>query len=367
MNKKTLCVDGNYLLKQSFHGNKYTYDEDFGYIGAVATFFTIVRKMIREQQITKVIVFWDGVNSGRLRYEIYPYYKSNRDKTWNEPELILSQADINKMKHFQNEEETSLLLQKIRIQAYCEELFFRQIECPDGVTESDDMIAYYCLNYKEEDEEVIIYTSDQDLLMLIDIDKVSVYLGNKKVLVNKFNFNILYYNYHYKNTALIKAIEGCTSDVIYGASSVKEKTLLKHFPELNQMPCTIDFILTKAKEINEGRKKPLLALQNIIDGKTAVNMENVLNGQHLFELNYKLVNLLEPMITDNCIEHVEMQSLAPLSIEGRGGKNLLRLMYEDGFIKTIPGGPDGYKNFLIEFLNVVNSEKNYYKEYMEEN
>ena len=363
MEKRTLCIDGNGLLKQSYHGNKYTYEENFGNVGAVDTFMAITRKMILEQNITKVIIFWDGLNAGKMRYRLYPFYKSNRNKSWFQSELVLDDADIRKIEWLnkQKDEDAVLLLQKIRIQQYAEELFFRQFEFEE--IESDDAIAYYCANLKDDDEEVIIYTNDRDFLQLLVLDKVNVYLANKKQVVTKYNFNILFFNYHYTNASLIKAIEGCTSDMIYGVDSVGEKTLLKYFPELRTRTMTIQEILLKAEEINSTRKKPLKALQNLIEGKTAVNLTSVLNGQHLFDLNFKLVNLLEPMMSEDAIEALEIMTLSPLDITDRGGKNIIRLMYEDGFIKRIPRGAEGYKDYLTTFLPVVNSEKKYTSDY----
>jgi len=366
MKKITLAVDGNGLLKQSFHGNTITHEDNkFGYIGATQTFITIIRKMIREYNVNKVIVFWDGLNGGKLRYNIYPYYKEKRNKNWNgDDELVLTDGDIKKMEFFQKNknEEAMILFQKLRIQQYCEELFIRQYEFPQ--IESDDSIAYYVKYFKESDEEVIIYSGDEDMFMLIDYDNVSVYSAQKKQIVNKYNFDILFHDYNYKNVALIKAITGCTSDNVYGVDSIGVKTLLKHFPELKDKKCDIDFILTKAKEINSNRKKPLVALENLIEGKTSVNIENILNGKHLFDLNYKLVNLLdaETFMTDEAIEHLELVTTALIDPENRGGKNIIKLMMEDGFIKYIPRGADGYSDFLKQFLLVVNSEKKYYND-----
>ena len=175
MKNKTLCVDAQGLLKLSFHGNQSTYTK-FGYIGAVVTFFTIIRKVIREQHINKVILFWDGENSGRLRYDIYPEYKSNRtSKNWY-GSIVLSDKDVER----EENSDKSIFKQRERIKQYGEELFFRQVE--DSVTEADDCIAYYCNNLIEKDEEVVIYTNDRDFCQLIS-DNVSIYLTNKKQLI----------------------------------------------------------------------------------------------------------------------------------------------------------------------------------------
>lgn len=358
---KTLCIDGQNLLKQSFHGNKTTFTE-FGQIGAIVTFYMIIRKLIKEYHFDKVILFWDGYNSGKLRYNIYPDYKSNRNKNWHlGDEMILSDKDVNKAL---DPDEESILMQRTRIQQYAEELFIRQIE--DPVCEADDCIAYYTMHLKEADEEVMIYSADHDLCQLID-DNVKLYLWGKKHLITKGNYSVLYFNHHIKNAGLIKAIEGCSGDVVHGVENMGEKTLLKHFPELRTQELTFDYIYDKAVEINSKRKKPYVALQNLIDGKTSVENAEILGGKHLFELNYKLVNLREPFLTEACIESIVEQTMSPLDDENRGGKNLLRLMYEDGFIKSIPNGPEGYKNFLVEFLPVVNREKQLYKKYLKNN
>jgi len=354
---KTLAVDSQYLLKQSFFGNQTTYSKEFGYIGALVTFFTIIRKLIKEQQINKVILFWDGANSGRLRYDIYPLYKSNRGKNWYESEITLSDKDVTK----EENADKSILKQRARIQQYAEELFFRQVE--DSVCEADDCIAYYVANCMEPSEEVLIYTNDRDFCQLLDIERVSIYMANKKSIITK-NTYFLYFDHDYRNAGLIKAIEGCTSDIIIGVEGLKEKGLIKQFPELRTHQVTFEHIYNRAVEINAGRKKPLLALTNLIEGKTSEPIENVFNGKHLFELNYKLVNLHEPFVTDECIELIEDYGKTALCDEDRGGKNLLRLMYEDGFIHHLPGGADGYRNYLVEFLPVVKQEKELYRKYL---
>lgn len=353
---KTLLVDANYLLKQSFHGNSETIT-DFGNIGAIVTFYMIIRKQIKENNFNKVILFWDGVNSGKLRYNMYPDYKSNRNKNWNNDEdFILSDKDIKKL-----ETDKTIMFQRSRIQQYAEELFIRQVE--DPVCEADDCIAYYTMNLKADDEECTIYSADGDLCQLVD-ERVNLFLGNKRQLITKNNYSILYYDHHISNVGLIKAIEGCTSDIIYGVDGLGEKTLLKHFPEIKSQKVTFDELYNKAIEINSKRKKPLVALQNLIDGKTAIPIEGVGNGKDLFKINWKLVNLREPLLTENCIEEIINQTITPLNDENRGGKNLLRLMYEDGFINTIPNGPEGYKNFLMEYLPVVKEEKRKYQNYL---
>lgn len=357
----TLMVDGQNLLKIAFHGDKETFTKEFGYIGAIKTFYTIIKKVIAQYSINKVIIFWDGEHSGKLRYLIYPKYKSNRDKDWDSDGILLTEKDVIR----EENADRSILLQRIRIQNYAQELFFRQVE--DPVCEADDCIAYYVKNCMQKDEKAYILSADADFCQLIS-DNVYIYSPKLKGLLTPRTY-FLFYNHIYQNSALIKAIVGCDTDTIYGVEKMGEKTLLDLFPELKTRVMSFDEIYEQAKEINAARlgskKKPLKTLLNLIEGKTAIENTAITNGKHLFDLNFKLVNLREPFMTNEAIELVESHGNYPLTIENRGGKNLLRLMYEDGFIHTIYGGPEGYVNWITDFLPVVNHEKTIYKNYLE--
>ncbi len=146
--KHTLLVDGDALIKTAYHGAKNLYYKG-EHIGGIFQFFSLLRKVIVENRFDKVFIFWDGQFSGRLRYDIYPQYKMNRDKD------------------FYLEREPSdpdLFLQKERVKLYAEELFLRQYE--DYVCEVDDSIGDYC-KQMGDDEKVVILPNDkgQGILM----------------------------------------------------------------------------------------------------------------------------------------------------------------------------------------------------------
>ena len=76
-------VDSSYLLQRSFHGARDTYTVKFGHIGGLYQFLTTVRKLIKTHKINKVVLVWDGENSGIYRHRIDSNYKSNRkNKEW---------------------------------------------------------------------------------------------------------------------------------------------------------------------------------------------------------------------------------------------------------------------------------------------
>ena len=137
----TLVVDGNVLLKRSHSGAKHLFYKG-EHIGGLYQFYTTLRKLVVELKIDKIVIMWDGERGGTLRLTHYPTYKGNRPPYFDE----------------------SFEKQKIRVQTYAEDLYIRQYSEPE--CESDDLMSYYCLN-KKTNEDVIIYTNDRDLGQMI--------------------------------------------------------------------------------------------------------------------------------------------------------------------------------------------------------
>jgi DNA polymerase-1 len=201
--KLTCIIDGTALLKVAYHGASNLYNSKGVHIGGLFQFFSIMRKVIKENNVTNIVVFWDGELSGKLRHNIYPEYKQNRKKDYR-----------NGLKDIDEE----LEYQKIRIKQYLEELSIKQFE--DEVVEADDCIAYYILN-RSDDERILICTGDRDLCQLIEQD-VSVYLFDKKRIASIDNYNFVF-EYDIRNLRLIKIIAGDTSDNIKGIEKIGPK------------------------------------------------------------------------------------------------------------------------------------------------
>ncbi len=334
--KKTLIVDGDSLIKTAYHGAKDLYHKDT-HIGGLFQFLTMVRKMLNEYKFDKVYVFWDGTFSGRLRYEIYKDYKSNRDKDFYKE---------------QPPSDLDLYLQKERVIEYCEELFIRQYR--DEVIEADDCIAYYVQNMSE-DEKVVIMSNDRDLCQLIS-KNVGVYVINLKRIVTEDNY-LSHFNHHPTNLKLIKIITGDTSDNIKGILGISEKTLLKFFPEIKEKTLTLEYIFSKIEIIQKERKRRLKSLDNILNGIT----KGVQKGM-IYEINEKLIDLKKPMLTESTKSDLDYIFNTSIDPEGREIKNVIKMMIEDGLMFAIPGGKDGYINFLQPFLSVIKKEKSYFSQ-----
>jgi 5'-3' exonuclease len=341
MNLNTLLVDANYLFKRSLFGAKHVYAKSKP-IGGLYSFMTTLRKLISENNINKVILCWDGENSGKMRYFIYEGYKANREsKSWYN-KISLTDKEI-----YKEEKDMGELYQRIRIKQYAEELYLRQIEVDE--IEADDIIAYYC-KMKKPEENVLIFTNDRDYFQLMDYVNVSIYVDNKATVVDKDIF-FMYFDYHYSNSLTMKILCGDTSDNINGIEGLQETTLLKYFPQIKERYVPVREIYSDAikikKQREEEKKKPLKVIDNII------------NGKNILIRNKKLMDLKEPFMSKLALEEYETL-YDPLSSENRGSRNLLPMMNEDGFLDNFNST---FVNYVTPFYSVIMKEQEYYKNY----
>ena len=330
---KTLLVDGNNLFKIGFHGVK-DYYHNGKHIGAIWHFVNTLRRFIEEQNFDKVVVFWDGDSNSLERKLLYPQYKENRKSVYNE------------------DKEDSANYQKQRIKQYLEETFVRQIIVDNN--EADDLIAYYC--QISVDEQKTIFSSDKDLTQLIS-ETVSIYSpSTKQVYRNGDKIKIDQHEFPHINIMTYKVLSGDKSDNIDGIYFLGEKTLVKLFPEILEKPTSVTDILKRAEVLLKEDKDNKI-LQNLLTGKTKTGVY----GDEFFQINEKIVDLSKPIISENAKEIVQSNYQETLDPEGRGYKNLIKMMMEDGFFKFLPKGDDAWVNFVKPFLKLTRKEKKKYQ------
>jgi DNA polymerase-1 len=331
---KTLLVDGDNLFKIGFHGVR-EFFVDGNHIGGVFHFLNTLRKQLDEYNYDKVIVFWDGDGNSSQRREIYPKYKLNRRQDMNEFKL------------------ESYHIQKQRVKEYLEECFVRQIRVDNN--ESDDLIAYYCQMAKDEDKT--IFTADKDLLQLID-STTSVYSPMIKQMYKMGDkVSIMGNQVPHQNILTLKVIMGDKSDNIDGIERLGEKTFIKFFPEVLDREVSVDDILGKTNQLLQENEKNK-ALQNLVKGKT----KDGELGMAFFDVNKQIVDLSNPMITEEGKELVELYYRETMDPEGRGSKNLIRMMTNDGFFKFLPKTDEAFLNFVKPFMKLTRKEKRKFKQ-----
>lgn len=325
---KTLLVDGDNLFKIGFHGVRDLFNEN-EHIGGIFHFINTLRKFLEEHNHDKVVVFWDGDSNSSVRKLLYPDYKANRRDSMSEYKYQ-SYSD-----------------QKVRVKQYLEEVFVRQVEMFEN--EADDLIAYYCK--VATDENIIIFSADKDLTQLIS-ERVTIYspvqkkyykIGDK---IKMGDVEIPHYN-----VSLFKIITGDKSDNIQGINLLGEKTLAKLFPEMLEKPCIIEEILHNARNMTQNKTSK--ALSNLLTGTT----KKGILGEEFFITNQKLVDLLNPLITEQGKQVVEQVHTDVFDPENRGYKNLMKMMVSDGLFKFLPKNDEAWVNFLKPFMKLIRKEK----------
>ena len=360
----TLLVDGSNLLEVSFFGDK-TLSSSGTEIGAIFQFLLQLKMLLQKGNFRYVYVFWDGKNSGQLRFNLNKEYKANRDKDFEEDGLSDYMKEVNKKidymyKRFVKKEDPVKLQERQKhkeifywqrdiIMEMLEELFIRQCVCDE--TEADDFIGYY-VSHKKPNEKVVIVSNDRDLTQLIAED-VIVYIQSLKTFVNTKNHtNIMGYNY--QNVVLKKMLCGDASDNIKGIKGLGEKTLFSNFGEIKERKITLEEVIEKAKQINEKRvlekKKPLKWADNIINKIT-----DGCQGEKIYEINEKIIDLKNPLMSNNAKELLESIMYAPIDPEDRTMENLYNIIikYDIDNLKD----PTTFGNFFSEFMYLIDKEK----------
>ncbi len=339
----TLVVDGNALFKTGFHGASNEFNQNGQHIGGIYQFITIIRKLLNENIYQKVYVFWDGLFSGKLRYEIYPDYKWKRGQDY-----------INGTKP----DDPDQIIERAKVQQYLEDLFIRQIR-NENIVEGDDFIAYYC-KHKQPNEKITITTNDMDICQLVSKD-VQIYLlgKGKKFYVTDYNYSQIF-DHHQQNLVLIKTICGDASDSIKGVKGMGEKTLLDNFPFIKERPVSLQEILDHAQVLQderaEAKKKPLQALTNLIEGITTdrTGKEIIRMGMKLYDRNKSLVDLSTPLMTKESINKITDLMECDIDPSGRGIKEAYIKMKRDGIDERV--GSTGIE-YLMPFKKLIEREK----------
>lgn len=361
----TLLVDGNNLLKISLVDKRM--NEKGEEYGAVFQFLYQLQKLLQKRDFNFCVVCWDGYNSGVLRYNYYPEYKANRDKHY---EMVSQMTDYDKkiaeyckkvidyhknhkatVKRSETDDE-NFERQKSIIQQILDELFIRQYIC-DNV-EGDDLIAYYC-EHKKNNERVVIVSGDRDITQLIN-NEVCVYIPSLKKFVSPKN-SIQELGYTHENVVLKKILCGDASDNIKGVKGLGETTLFKLFPEIKSQKTTLNEILERTKKLLEERKankkKPLKSLENVLNKVTDGSQ-----GERLYEINKKIIDLSEPLLTDEAIQELESTMYAPIDPEGRDIKNVYGIIQENGMNDLLDENKFG--SLFGGFERIITNEKKYF-------
>lgn len=288
-NRATLLVDATNLYKIVFEGVK-SYALQKQNIHAVWGFIKKLRGVLAENlnnpehvyQINKIILFWDGANSGKLRKEIYSEYKEKRNRYFNGIDPYYQQKNVIKD-----------LLGLLGITSYSHDF-----------VETDDCIAEY-IRQNQEKERIFILSNDHDYFQLISKNVYVYYLNRMRVhgrlypanvLINSENFEY-FFDYNPNNILLRKVIIGDESDNIVGAKGFSEKSIINETPMFVRRKYDRIGLLQYAKQQQEGKKK---------ESKRLASLINFLSDDNQFFIHEKLINLKSDIfVTEDCRSEIK--------------------------------------------------------------
>ena len=367
----TLLVDGNSLLFSCMADPKV--NSDGVHYGGVFQFLLQLKMLMSKREFDYIYVFFDNEFSGVLRWQIYPQYKQNRDKHYEEYGVSDYMKAVNEkvrsMMRYFNEKNGAAKKHNDRKQSdwdkfidanfdrerdilcrYFNELYIRWNI--DEVTEGDDQIAYYCL-HKKPNEKIYIISADMDLAQLL-ADDICIY--NQKEGLKKFITNKNFYEnfgYDYRNVLVKKVFTGDSSDNIGNISLLSEDGFFKLMPEAKKREVTIEEVKERAKKLIDERvsekKKPLKLHENIVNG-----VSNKEYGGDFYEINKKIIDLKHPLLSNEAKEEMDAMMYAPQDPEGRSFKNLYQYILDDGIEEL--DGDTRFTSFFRVFKEFANRE-----------
>jgi len=335
-NPRTLLIDSEWNLKRNFMKRENLFAKG-EHCGGSFGFLDSLRSVVNKTMPDSVVAMWDGVLGGKLRHDIYPLYKSNRDKSWDE----LSYSFDEHLLEEEKRKKYSKLQQKVKVRNYLEDLSVRQVEV--DYIEADDLIALY-VNSKNPEEEIIIFSSDKDYIQLISEKVIVLKPDNSRITVE--NFKELF-GFTHKNALILRCFEGDVSDCISGVDGIGKKTILKHFPKFAEEEYDIDRFIKEAVELYNKKKSKTL--------------EKIIGSRRIIERNHTLMSLKEPMVNEEAIEAVSEIRDCVIVADGeysqRNMSSVTTKIFSDGYNKLI--WEENVEFFLRPFYRLISKEKEY--------
>jgi DNA polymerase-1 len=223
-------VDGSGYIFRAFHAlPPLTRKSDGLPVGAVAGFCNMLWKLICEMKSDKpthLAVVFDA-SEKTFRSELYPAYKAHRPPP---PEDLVPQFPLVR------EATRAFGVPALELQGY----------------EADDLIATYAVKVAEAGGEVIIVSSDKDLMQLVNeqiclLDPVKQQKLCRAEVIEKFGMGP-------EHVVDIQALAGDSVDNVPGAPGIGIKTAAQLLTEFGDL----DSLLARAHEIKQPKKRETL-------------------------------------------------------------------------------------------------------------
>ncbi|MFA5560562.1 MAG: DNA polymerase I [Acholeplasmataceae bacterium] len=213
--KKLILIDGNSIMYRAYYATAYPGADLMKtsqgvYTNALFAFVNMFEKIVDSNE-TNVLVAFDTKEKTK-RHLIYKDYKAGRAEM---PEELIMQVPL--------------------IEEYIKLLGIKSYSKPGY--EADDIIGTFAKEAAQKGYQIDIYSSDKDLLQLVN-PNVTVNLLKKGMKeVHSFTPSSLYEHYELSHEQMIdlKALMGDASDNIPGLPGVGEKTAIKLLKEYGSL------------------------------------------------------------------------------------------------------------------------------------
>ena len=157
-----------------------------------------------------------------------------------------------------------------------------------------------------------------------------------------------------------KILCGDASDNIKGVKGLGEATLIKLFPKIKGEKTDLKAVLALSKTLLEERKankkKPLKTLENIVNGVT-----DGCQGDKLYEINEKIIDLAEPLLTDEDKEALDDELYGVMDTSDRNMKNIYAIINENDL--TDLTDENRFGNIFSPYSRIIMRENKRFKKY----
>jgi DNA polymerase I len=276
--KKLVVIDGYSFLFRAYHSMPaLTRPKDNVPVGAIYGFMSMMMKIIFDMKPTHVVIVFD-YGEKTFRHDIYSQYKANRPRP---PEDLIPQFALVR------EAAKALNIAVLERKGY----------------EADDIIATIANMSKANREDVLVVSSDKDLMQLIN-DHVQMYdaIKNKIIGIEEVKEK---YGIGPEKVRDLLALVGDTSDNVPGVPGIGPKTAAELLNTFNNL----DGLFANLEQIKQPKRR-----------------ESLENSVELVKLSKSLVSLCDDLDLGVSFNDLESRPI--------DAKRLIDFLKEQGF-KTL--------------------------------
>jgi 5'-3' exonuclease len=335
---QTLILYGDWLVKrQHFKRLKYENKEQRLKCGGIVGFYEALHFLLNQVRPRRVVVAWDGMEAGDIKYKYYPPLHLEKQEEWKKRKRLFTEED-NGVESEQEEHDLAILRQINKCQRLLSDCYVRQMI--SNKAEGTDMLAGYVNQATKEGERIVIFSREHEFYQLID-DNVSV-MTPKMELITKGNF-LDKVGYHLDNELMFNCFLG--NSFIDGVERLSRDKISKFFPSVKEEKVTYNQLCEEAE--NRQEEKGLVIFRQILESRD------------LLIRNAGLLNLEHPSLQSEDNEQINEQIHLPLS-EDRDIQATINYFRVDGYADYINGN---IEDFFSVFYSLMVNEREYRRNY----